>query len=84
MISVIPPAIPSPVIASPSSICRGESSTLTASTGYSQFSNALDGTFNNANPPGWQVTENGTLINFPANANNSVTNPWSESNGHKD
>jgi len=83
LISYIPPFTANPVLASPSSICLGDSSVLSASTGFNQWGYQVDGTFNNANPPGWQVYENGTPINFPANANNSVTNPWSETNGPK-
>jgi hypothetical protein len=83
IVSVVPPSIPSPVVATPSAICVGDTSTITAGTGFNQWSTAVDGEFNQANPPGWQVTENGTQINFPANANNGSTNPWSETNGPK-
>ena len=83
VVSVILPVDPSPVTASPPSICLGDSSILTANTGFNLPGSAVDGTFNQANPPGWQVRVNGVPNNFPANANNSVTNEWSESNGPK-
>ncbi|WP_205573348.1 Ig-like domain-containing protein [Flavisolibacter nicotianae] len=83
VISVIPPTIPT-ATSSPAVICQGQTATLSATSGLPLLGTGIDGSFNQANPAGWQVTENGTQINFPAQANNSVTNPWSESNGPKD
>jgi hypothetical protein len=85
MVSVIPPAIPN-AIATPPAICLGDSSVLTSTTGYANpWPSGIDGTFNQANPAGWRIYDgnSGGYINFPANADNGVTNPWSESNGPK-
>ena len=81
VVSVIPPFTPNPVIATPSAICIGDTAVLSAGTGFNQWGTAVDGTFNNANPLGWQVKINGVLQgNFPANGNNTSISEWSESN----
>ncbi|NTS43759.1 hypothetical protein HRG84_22955 [Flavisolibacter sp. BT320] len=82
VVSVIPTYTPT-ATATPAAICVGQSAMLSATAGFTTGWGNIDGTFNQANPDGWQVTENGSHINFPANANNAVTNPWSESNGPK-
>lgn len=82
MINVIPNIKPSPVVATPSTICNGQSSVLTAESGYatSQYL-ASGGTFQNANPPGWLVDGCGNCLN--AGTSNTNPNPWqlSASNG---
>jgi hypothetical protein len=82
VISVDPVTTPV-ATANPAIICAGESSTLTATNGLPFGGSEFDGTFNQANPAGWRITENGREINFPANANNASTFPWSETNGPK-
>ncbi|MBB1284652.1 T9SS type A sorting domain-containing protein [Flavisolibacter sp. BT320] len=82
LISVIGP-VPPVVSASPATICLGETSTLTALTPGFLTAGDVDGTFNQANPDGWRVTDNGKEIKFPADANNASTFPWSETNGPK-
>jgi hypothetical protein len=82
LVSVIPTTTPT-VAANPTTICAGQPSVLTSSSGLSTSASGVDGSFNNANPPGWRVTDNGTVIGFPANANNGSTFPWSETNGPK-
>jgi hypothetical protein len=78
------PTLPSPLVTSGNtSICAGGSISLTASTGQYPVATFTGGDFSNANPPGWQVTENGTIIGFPANANNGNNQPWAETNGPK-
>ncbi|MBP2282906.1 hypothetical protein H4V97_001224 [Flavobacterium sp. CG_23.5] len=76
---IIPNIKPSPVSATPSTICEGESTQLTSSSGFSSSQNlASGGLFNTANPDGWTV-DNG---NFPANGDNGVNNGFSETNGN--
>ncbi len=85
LVSVIPPAIPD-ALATPATICTGDSSILTSTTGYANpWPSGIDGTFNQANPAGWRIYDGNEpgYINFPANADNGVTNPWSETNGPK-
>ncbi|WP_136667236.1 T9SS type A sorting domain-containing protein [Flavobacterium sp. H122] len=54
LVNVIPNIKPSPVVASPSTICNGGSSVLSAVSGYATSQNlATGGTFNDANPSGW-------------------------------
>ncbi len=83
LVSVIPPAIPG-ATATPQSICLGDTSILQGTTGYANdWPSGIDGTFNRANPAGWRIHNGTEFINFPANADNGVTNPWSETNGPK-
>ena len=64
-------------------ICVGDTVTMSASGLSNDKTSLVDGEFDNANPAGWNVTYNGTSINFPANADNAKVNPWSETNGPK-
>ncbi|MGN6342135.1 MAG: beta strand repeat-containing protein [Ginsengibacter sp.] len=83
VVAVTPPFIPT-VTASPSTtICQGQPVTLITSS-FSTLGSINQGDFSDANPNGWRVKNNGVEINFPANANNTVPNPWSETNGPKD
>src|SRR2546428_1202797 len=79
VVNVIP-AYPLSATASPSTICSGETSTLSATSEIPVVEPAFFETFDQANPKGWQVTENGTIINLTASGNNTVINPWSETN----
>ncbi|ANE53219.1 hypothetical protein [Flavisolibacter tropicus] len=82
VVSVVPPIAPT-ATRSPSEICLGQSSNLNANSNLPLNWSGIDATFNQANPAGWRITQNGTEINFPANADNASTFPWSETNGPK-
>ncbi|ESU22914.1 hypothetical protein FEDK69T_16930 [Flavobacterium enshiense DK69] len=73
IINVIPDIKPSPVTATPSTICNGQSSVLTSVSGYaSNGALTTGGTFNSSNPPGWLVNNScGNCLN----AGTSSTNP---------
>jgi hypothetical protein len=76
---IIPNIKPTPISASPSIICEGDTSELISDSSFSSSQNlASGGLFNTANPPGWTV-DNG---NFPANGDNGVNNGFSETNGN--
>lgn len=82
MINVIPNIKPTPVIATPATICNGDSSVLTAQSGYATSGSiASGGSFSNSNPPGWAVGGCGNCLN--AGSSNTNPNPWqlSASNG---
>jgi len=64
-------------------ICVGDSVTMNASGLSNDKTSIVDGSFDQANPAGWSVTNNGSSINFPANADNANVHPWSETNGPK-
>jgi hypothetical protein len=64
-------------------ICVGDSVNMTASGLSNDKTSIVDGSFDQANPAGWSVTNNGSSINFPANADNANVHPWSETNGPK-
>jgi hypothetical protein len=72
MINVIPNVKPSPVTATHSIICEGESSILTSQSGYatSQYIEP-GGDFGNSNPANWTVDGCGNCLS----AGNSNTNP---------
>lgn len=73
---VIPNIKPSPVIATPSTICVGGSSTLTATSGYATSGTlASGGAFQNSNPEGWFV-DNCTNNCLNAGASNTSPGPW--------
>lgn len=80
-VDVIPVFTPI-ITATAGDLCAGQSATLTATIGGivppGPFTGGL---FNQANPEGWVVTQNGTVIKFPANADNTNIGPWSETNG---
>jgi hypothetical protein len=78
-VTINPPFTPTVSITPGLTICAGDAVTLAAS-GLNTLGSVNKGDFNEANPAGWQVKENGTNIIFPANANNTDTNPWSETN----
>ena len=82
VVSVVPATTPT-ATSSPKQICLGQSANLAATSGLPKSWADFDATFNHANPAGWTVTENGTEIIFPANADNASTFPWSETNGPK-
>jgi hypothetical protein len=76
---IIPNIKPTPISASPSIICEGDTSELISDSSFSSSQNlASGGLFNTANPAGWTV-DNG---NFPANGDNGVNNGFSETNGN--
>lgn len=82
MVNVIPNIKPTPVVATPATICNGGSSVLTAQSGYATSGSvASGGTFSNSNPPGWAVGGCGNCLN--AGSSNTNPNPWqlSASNG---
>lgn len=82
VVSIVYPVEPT-AVAAPPVICFGSSSVLTATAGAIPIGYFTGGTFSQANPEGWRITENGTEIIFPANADNSEIGPWSETNGPK-
>ncbi|WP_255512758.1 PKD-like domain-containing protein [Flavobacterium sp. GT3R68] len=72
VVNAIPTIIPTPVVATPSTICAGDSSILTSQSGYATSQNlATGGAFNNSNPTGWLVDGCGNCLN----AGGSNTNP---------
>ena len=92
VISVVPRYTPSPVVANPSTICAGDTSTLTASTGFAPTGIAdSSGDFHNANPSGWCMTDYTSNPNaarqcsgsfLPANGDNQQVGQWRETNPH--
>jgi hypothetical protein len=77
-VSVIPAIAPTGATASPSQICLGDSSTLSA--GASGYPNSFSGVedFNSAsldNSGGWRATENGGPHNIEASADNQLNTP---------
>ena len=77
---IIPNIKPSPVSASPSTICIGQSTTLTSLSGFSSSQNIqYGGLFNQANPAGWLVDGNGI---FSASADNGNPTFFKETNGN--
>ena len=81
MVSFIPPDPPIVTVQPDNEICLGETVTMTASNNI-LYGPYMDGSFNQANPPGWCVNNCSTI--FPAQADNRVSNVWSETNGPKD
>ncbi|SEG49482.1 PKD-like domain-containing protein, partial [Flavobacterium urumqiense] len=70
---VIPNIKPSPVTATPSTICNGNSSVLFSVSGYATSQNlASGGAFSNSNPTGWLADGCGNCLN----AGSSNTNPY--------
>ncbi|HLF51901.1 PKD-like domain-containing protein [Flavobacterium sp.] len=75
---VIPNIKPSPVKASPPTICNGDSSILSSTSGYATSQNlASGGAFNTANPEGWLVDGCGNCL--PAGNSNTDPGPFKES-----
>lgn len=75
---VIPNIKPSPVSASPSTLCEGESTTLISNSGFSSSQNVqYGGLFNIANPNGWMV-DGGV---FSAGGDNGKNHTFLETNG---
>jgi hypothetical protein len=71
-VNVVPNIKPSPVVATPSTICVGGSSVLTSQSGYATSQYIADGgSFSNANPANWQVDGCGNCLS----AGGSNTNP---------
>jgi hypothetical protein len=84
-ITIVPSFTPE-IVASGGDVCSGEPITLTATAAILPVDVEMieGGSFNYANPAGWRITDNsGAYIKFPANANNAMQNPWSETNGPK-
>ncbi|UOK42528.1 MULTISPECIES: putative Ig domain-containing protein [Flavobacterium] len=82
MINVIPNLKPSPVIATPATICSGGSSVLSSTSSYATSSTlATGGAFSVANPPGWQVDTCNNCLS--SGGSNSVPGQWqlSSTNG---
>ncbi|WP_369765556.1 Ig-like domain-containing protein [Flavobacterium sp. WC2429] len=76
---IIPNIKPSPVSALPSTICEGDSTTLTSSASYSTSQNLQNGgLFNTAQPVGWYVDGG----NFNASGDNGNNHTWLETNGN--
>ena len=77
---IIPNIKPSPISATPSTICIGQSTTLTSQSGFSSSQNIQSGgLFNNANPAGWLVDGNGV---FSASGDNGSPTTFKETNGN--
>ncbi len=77
---IIPNIKPTPISASPSTICIGQSTTLTSLSGFSSSQNIqYGGLFNIANPAGWTVNGNGV---FSASGDNGNTTTFKETNGN--
>ncbi|KGO92290.1 beta strand repeat-containing protein, partial [Flavobacterium enshiense] len=83
VISVLPNIKPSPVTASASTICAGESSELSSTSGYAtSMGLATGGTFDSPIPSGWYV--DGCADCLISGGSNDVPGPWqlSSSNGN--
>jgi hypothetical protein len=80
VVSVIPPYVPTPVIASPSTICLGMSSILTTQTGYPMTGiSSGQGDFHNANPDGWRKDGQSSGNFLPSSGSyNGTQFPWLE------
>ena len=73
ILNVIPNIKPSPVTATPPTICVGSSSNLFSQSGFATSQNiAPGGTFSNSNPANWSVDGCGNCLN----AGSSTTNPF--------
>ena len=84
-ITVIPAFTPV-ITVSGGNVCSGEPVTLTATATILPDTIGIitGGDFNRANPPGWQIYENGVPISpFPASNDNERIGPWAETNGPK-
>ncbi|WP_293890079.1 PKD-like domain-containing protein [Flavobacterium sp.] len=80
MVNVIPNIKPTPVTATPQTICAGDSSNLYSESGFATNAFiATGGTFSNSNPVNWLVDGCGNCLN----ASNNSTGPFrlSASNG---
>jgi hypothetical protein len=76
---IIPNIKPSPVSATPSTICEGDSTTLFSSSSFSSSQNLLNGgLFETAQPEGWYVDGG----NFNASGDNGKVHTWLETNGN--
>ena len=74
-VNVVPNIKPSPVFATPSTICLGNSSTLSSESGFATSSYvATGGTFSNANPDNWLVDGCGNCLN--ASGSNTSAGPF--------
>lgn len=75
ILNVIPAVIPTPVTATPSIICNGQSSTLAATSGWATSGSIADGgDFDTANPPGWLT--DGDLNQLNAGGSNTNPTKW--------
>lgn len=82
LINVIPNIKPSPVVATPSTICNGGSSVLTATSGYATSQNlATGGAFNDANPTGWLSDGCSNCLNSGGSNTNENAFALSATNG---
>jgi hypothetical protein len=75
MVNVIPNIKPTPVTATPQTICVGDSSTLYSESGFATSSFIISGgTFSNANPDNWLVDGCGNCLN--AGGSNTSAGPF--------
>ncbi|MGL2967295.1 T9SS type A sorting domain-containing protein [Flavobacterium sp. XGLA_31] len=75
LVDVIPNVKPSPVTATPQTICIGDSSNLYSESGFATSSYlATGGTFSNANPANWLVDSCGNCLN--AGGSNTSDGPF--------
>jgi hypothetical protein len=82
MVNVVPNVKPSPVSATPSTICEGQSSTLFSQSGYATSQYIADGgTFSNANPENWTVDGCGNCLSAGASNTNPGPFQLSATNG---
>ncbi|MES2812976.1 MAG: T9SS type A sorting domain-containing protein [Bacteroidota bacterium] len=82
LVNVIPNVKPDPVVATPPTICAGDSSILSSLSGYATSQNlATGGTFNNSNPPGWLVDSCPNCLNAGASNTNPGPFQLSATNG---
>jgi hypothetical protein len=78
IINVIPNISPSPVSATPSTICNGDSSVLSSQSGYATSQGlASGGAFDTANPKDWLVDGCGNCLS--AGGSNTNPGPFQES-----
>ena len=75
IVNVIPNVKPTPVTATPQTICVGDSSTLYSESGFATSSYiGTGGTFSNANPANWMVDGCGNCLN--AGGSNTSAGPF--------
>ena len=84
-VTVVPSFTPT-ITVSGGDVCSGQPVTLTATAEILPDTIGIltGGHFNQANPTGWVVKQDGILVDpFPASADNSDLGPWAETNGPK-
>src|SRR6266536_749702 len=77
VVSVVPQQAPSPVLATPQTICAGQTALLSAGTGYQSIGVDTSGNFNTGNPAGWCVDGKctGSFLIANGNFNSSLETP---------